>query len=115
MGRRSFLAGAAAGAVNGLFAAGGGMVLVPLLEKSGAFSEREIFSSSIAIILPICIVTLTVSAAGQPLPWREALPYLPGSVIGGLLAAFFGKKIPVEWLHRLLGVMILYGGIRYLC
>ena len=115
MGRRSVLAGAAAGAVNGLFAAGGGMVLVPLLEKSGAFSEREIFSSSIAIILPICIVTLTVSAAGQPLPWREALPYLPGSVIGGLLAAIYGKKIPVEWLHRLLGVMILYGGIRYLC
>ena len=112
---RSILAGAAAGAVNGLFAAGGGMVLVPMLEKSGDFSEREIFSSSIAIILPICLVTLAVSAGGGPLPWQAALPYLLGSIPGGLLAAFFGRKIPVEWLHRLLGVMILYGGFRYLC
>lgn len=109
------LAGTAAGAVNGLFAAGGGMVLVPLLERSGDFSEQEIFSSSLVIILPICLVTLTIGAGGQALPWKEALPYLLGSVPGGLLAAFLGRKIPVIWLHRLLGVMILYGGFRYLC
>ena len=68
---RTFWAGAAAGVVNGLFAAGGGMVLVPLLERSGAFSEREIFSSSLVIILPICLVTLSISASGQPLPWQQ--------------------------------------------
>lgn len=112
---RIFWAGAAAGTVNGLFAAGGGMVLVPLLERSGGFSEDEIFSSSLAIILPICLVTLGISAGGESLPWSQALPYLLGSIPGGLLAAFFGRKIPVEWLHRLLGVMILYGGFRYLC
>lgn len=109
------LAGAAAGAVNGLFSAGGGMVLVPLLERSGGFTEREIFSSSLVIILPICLVSLTIGAGGEPLPWKEALPYLLGSVPGGLLAAVLGRKIPVVWLHRLLGAMILYGGIRYLC
>lgn len=111
---KSIWAGVAAGAVNGLFAAGGGMVLVPLLEKSGEFSEEEIFASSLAIILPICLVTLTVSAGTNPLPWSEALPYLLGSIPGGILAAVFGRKIPVDWLHRLLGVMILYGGVRYL-
>lgn len=110
-----FWSGAAAGAVNGLFAAGGGMVLVPLLERSGDFSEQEIFSSSLVIILPICLVTLTVSTGSHSLPWRDALPYLLGSIPGGLLAALIGRKIPVVWLHRLLGAMILYGGFRYLC
>ena len=34
--------------------------------------------------------------------------------IGGVLAGMFGKKIPTVWLHRGLGILILWGGIRYL-
>ncbi len=111
---RVLFAGAAAGAVNGLFGAGGGMVLVPLLEGSGAFTERELFSSSIVIILPMCIVSLLMGTQ-EPLPWQQALPFLIGSVPGGILAALLGKRIPLVWLHRILGLLILYGGIRYLC
>ena len=40
---------------------------------------------------------------------------LIGSGAGGILAGFFGSKIPTHWLHRLLGVLILWGGYRYLC
>lgn len=112
---RSLAAGTAAGAVNGLFGAGGGMVLVPLLSLVAHFSEEEIFTSSIAIILPICLVSLAATAWTSQIPWQEALPYLPGSAIGGFLAGKYGKKIPVLWLHRGLGLMILWGGIRYLC
>ena len=41
--------------------------------------------------------------------------YLLGSVIGGLCAAVWGQKIPARWLHRGLGLLILWGGYRYLC
>jgi len=109
------LAGVVAGAANGLLGAGGGMILVPLLGKSGALEETEIFPASVAIILPVCLVSLAVSAVQAPLPWSEALPYLLGSIPGGILAGLFGKKIPVKWLHRILGAVVLYGGIRYLC
>ena len=59
------LSGLAAGAVAGLFGAGGGMVLVPLLTLLTPLEESEVFPSSITIILPICLVTLAVSAAGE--------------------------------------------------
>lgn len=111
---RSILAGAAAGAINGLFGAGGGMVLVPLLGSGGEFTQEEVFSSSIVIIMPICIISLIFSANGN-LPWRDAWPFLLGGIPGGLLAGYFGRKIPIVWLHRILGVLILYGGLRYLC
>ena len=38
-----------------------------------------------------------------------------GSMAGGLLAGWTGNRIPVKWLHRILGILIIWGGIRYLC
>ena len=108
-------AGVCAGAVNGLFGAGGGMVLVPLLSLWTGLEDREIFSASIAIILPLCIVSLTATALTGTVAWSASLPYLAGSASGGLLAGLWGRKIPVKWLHRGLGVLILWGGVRYLC
>ena len=108
-------AGFCAGAVNGLFGAAGGMVLVPLLTLLTDLKEREIFASSICIILPLCMVSLIFTAINQGLAWSTALPYLIGSAAGGFLAGRYGERIPVPWLHRGLGILILWGGIRYLC
>lgn len=109
------IAGALAGAVNGLFGAGGGMVLVPLLCIATHLADEEIFPASVSVILPICIVSVLVSAGSSPVPWSAAGPYLIGSGIGGVLAGVLGKHVPVKWLHRLLGGLILWGGLRYLC
>ena len=109
------LAGIIAGAINGLLGAGGGMVLVPLLTLFSSIDNRQVFSTSVAIILPICLVSLSISPGLTNLPWSEAWPYLLGAVPGGILAGIFAKKIPVKWLHRGLGVLIIYGGIRYIC
>lgn len=109
------LAGLGAGAVNGLFGAGGGMVLVPLLTMLTELQDADIFSASIAIILPICLVSIAATALTGTVAWRDALPYLAGSAAGGVLAGLFGRKIPVRWLHRGLGLLIIWGGVRYLC
>ena len=109
------LSGLAAGTVNGLFGAGGGMVLVPMLTHWTDLKEDEIFPASVSVILPICLVSLGFTAVRAPLPLDQALPYLVGSAVGGILAGCFGKRIPTLWLHRLLGVLILWGGVRYLC
>lgn len=109
------LAGLSAGAVNGMFGGGGGMVLVPLLSLLTPLEEKDIFSSSIAVILPICIVSIFTTAASGTIPWAAALPYLIGSAAGGLAAGLWGHKIPVKWLHRILGTLIFWGGLRYLC
>lgn len=107
------VAGACGGIVTGLFGAGGGMVLIPLLTLLTDLKEEELFPFSVSTILPLCIVTLlTVS---KPMPWQDVLPYLIGSGLGGICAGIWGRKIPVKWLHRILGIFILWGGFRYLC
>ncbi len=111
---RLALAGFCAGAVNGLFGAGGGMVLVPLLSGAPELKEEEVFPSSIAVILPICLVSLSITALRQGLPWFDALPYLLGGALGAVPAGLWGRKIPAKWLHRGLGLLIIWGGVRYL-
>ena len=109
------ISGLAAGAANGLLGAGGGMLLVPLLSRLAGPREEALFPTCVAVILPVCLVSLTVTGLQTGLPWKESLPYLLGSALGGLLAGSLGKKIPTLWLHRILGVLILWGAIRSLC
>ena len=111
---RLILSGGAAGIINGLFGAGGGLILVPLLTGANSFDEDQVFPASVSIILPICIVSLLFSSPEGGAPIATALPYLLGSIPGGLLAGYYQQKIPVKWLHRVLGILILWGGIRYL-
>ena len=108
------IVGGAAGAVNGLFGAGGGAVLVPLLGRKAGLNEQERFPASVAIIAPVSILSLLFSGPWQ-LTFRQILPYLIGSALGGIAAGLWGKRIPTVWLHRLFGAVILWGGIRYLC
>lgn len=112
---RMATAGFLAGSVTGLFGAGGGMVLVPLLTALTHLKDDQVFPSSIAIILPICVTSLVMTALAGVLEVGAAIPYLIGSALGGLLAGLWGRKIPVTWLHRGLGILILWGGYRYLC
>lgn len=51
------LAGGAAGVANGFFGGGGGMILVPLLVRRCRLSQRQAFATSVAIILPLCILS----------------------------------------------------------
>ncbi len=106
------LSGAGAGAVAGLFGAGGGMVLVPLLSALTDLEDQEVFGASVSIILPICMVSLVLSP--QLPSFSSALPYLLGSCLGGIVTPCISRKVPTLWLHRALGILILWGGIRYL-
>ena len=90
------------------------MVLVPMLSLLTDLEDEEIFPSSITIILPLCLVSLVVTFGKQSPGFPAALPYLIGGAIGAIPAGLWGKKIPAKWLHRLLGWMILWGGLRYL-
>lgn len=109
------IAGAAAGIANGLLGAGGGMLLVPLLSVFGNLEQREVFPASVGIIFPICLISLAIEPGFKDLPWGRAWPYLLAAIPGGFLAGFLEKKIPVKWLHRGLSILILIGGVRYLC
>ncbi|MGM9619696.1 MAG: TSUP family transporter [Oscillospiraceae bacterium] len=108
------LASAAAGAVNGLFGGGGGMALLPLLSREPALEGRALFANSVAIILPLCLVSVAVSAFAEPLPLKEALPYLLGGAAGAVVGGKLFRRMPPAWLKRLFALFLFYAGVKYL-
>lgn len=109
---RFLCTGALAGLTNGLFGAGGGLFLVPLLSRWCGLSARTAFVTSVAIIFPLSIVSVILYYQNGALPVMQALPYLIGGAVGGLIAGRIFKNMKMLWLRRAFGLLILYGGIR---
>lgn len=106
------IAGAAAGTITGILGSGGGMILLPFLIPVFRSEPERLFPSSLAIMFPICIFSLfSIDSAHFP-DFHIFLPYLVGSILGGLSASHWGKFIPTIWLHRAFGVILLIGGLQ---
>ena len=90
------------------------MILIPTLRMLTDINEDALFPMSVSVMLPVCLLSLWITSRSAALPWSDALPYLLGSVAGGVLVGLVGQRIRAVWLHRIFGIMILWGGIRYL-
>ncbi|MEA4824449.1 MAG: TSUP family transporter [Clostridiaceae bacterium] len=104
--------GFAAGTANGLFGAGGGLLLVPGLLRVCRLDAQTAMPTSIAIILPMCAASLiSYSRAGVAGPdwWL-----LAGGLVGGIAGGLLYSRVPKLWLRRALGILILYSAVRML-
>lgn len=106
------ITGGLAGLLNGLFGAGGGLVLVPLFTAWIGIEEKNAFATSIAVILPLSIVSYVLFCIQGGNIWYDALPYLLGGIIGGALSIKLFRNVSAMWLHRLFGILIIYGAIK---
>ena len=104
--------GALGGLANGLFGSGGGLFLVPLMTRWSKLEERKAFATSVAIILSLSIVSSVVYFTKGALDFSTAWPYLLGGGIGGVFSGLVFQKVPLNFLRRIFGLLILYGGIR---
>ena len=108
------LAGGAAGLANGFFGGGGGSVLVPLLTRYCGLDRRKAFATSVAIILPLCVLSAVIYFLRGGLDLTAAWPYLLGGTAGGWLGGKLFRGVQIDWLRRGFGLLLIYGGMRYI-
>ena len=109
---RYAIAGGLAGLANGLFGGGGGSVFVPLLTRSCKLDQRKAFATSVAVILPLCVLSVAVYFLRGGLDVMAALPYLIGGAAGGWAGGKWFKGVKMPWLKRAFGLLLIYGGVR---
>ncbi len=105
------LLGVAAGILNGLFGAGGGVVVVPMLEKAG-IEPKKAHATSISIILPLCFLSGIFYFFSGHFSFGQAVGYLPLGLAGAVLGAWLLKKIPNDLLRRVFGIVIIISAVR---
>lgn len=106
------LAGALTGVINGLFGAGGGLILVPLLIRAVKLDTWRALPTSVAIILPMCAVSAVRYLSREQIGFWALLPYLAGGLAGGVIAGLTFDKFSAVWLRRILGAFIIYAGVK---
>ncbi len=102
--------GALAGLLSGLLGAGGGMVAVPILKTK--MNEKEAHATSVAVILPICIVSAAFYLQQGAVTMSDALPYLLWGVAGSAIGVILMKKLSSNALRKIFAFLMLWAGIR---
>lgn len=101
------------GLLNGLFGAGGGLVAVPMLKSLG-ITGRNAHATSLAIILPLSLISGALYFWSGQLIIADALVYLPFGVVGSLLGAYLLPRMNTVLLKRIFAVMLIFSAVRML-
>lgn len=108
-----FFCGMIIGLLNGFFGSGGGILAVALLERRG-LSPRQAHATSVALILPLSVISLAVYWMHGSIRLGQGLPFLLPALLGSAVGAWGLKKISAPLLKLLFSLLILYSAIRLL-
>ena len=90
------------------------MVLVPLLAGWCGLGERKAFATSVAVILPLCVLSAGIYLFRGGLDLTAALPYLLGGLLGGWLGGKLYGRVSTKVLKWIFAAFLFYAGVRYL-
>jgi len=112
------LIGLTAGVLNGLFGSGGGVVAVPMLERSKLeqprLEQRKCHATSVVLIFVLSLVSVGMYALHDRLDVSAALEFIPAGLVGALIGATLLKKVTNHHLKRAFGAVILISAVRML-
>lgn len=108
-----YIVGGVTGIANGLFGSGGGMLSVPLLENTGLEAKKS-HASSIAITLPLSVISTVIYSVKGHINYSLALKFVPLGILGAIIGSWLLKKISNKVLRKIFGVILIISGIRML-
>ena len=103
------ICGCAVGIANSVFGGGGGMLAVPLLEKTGMTSQRA-HATAILVILPVSLLTFILYAIKGIYDFSVLIPTALGVTFGGFLGAKLLGKLPQKTVGILFGCLQVFAG-----
>ena len=100
------------GIVSGLFASGGGLILVPLFTKFLGLSEKESRATTIFCILPMVIITAFFYKSKNYLALNLGFYCAIGGILGGIIGSIILNRLKPKYLKLFFSIFLLYSGIR---
>lgn len=116
--RRFALGTLAAGTVNGLLGAGGGVIMLYLVRamlgerEDGEAAQKDAFASVIAIILPVSAISSLSYAARGSFDLGELRILLIPALVGGVIGAYLTDRLSARLIRWIFALLVIISGIR---
>ncbi len=104
--------GVISGVISGLFAAGGGMIVVPALIHIFKLEDAKARATSVFAILPMVIASGIFYYKNDYIDWNLGIKCAIGGIIGGVIGAKLLKKMPTKVLRILFIIFLTYTSIK---
>ena len=104
-----FLAGLAAG--MGL---GGGTVLLIYLALFTSVPQLTAQGTNLFVFVPTAVVAVTIYAIRKKIRWRMVLYMAPLGIVGSIVGSLVLPHIPVWWLSKILGGVLIVMAVNRL-
>lgn len=104
------LFGALIGIINGFFGGGGGMIVVPLLNKLFGLEQKKAQATAMFVILPISLVSAIVYMCFHSIDFASGWPVIVGIIAGGVIGAFALNKLNNKTIKGIFIFFMLLSG-----
>ena len=109
---KKIFVGLFAGIISGLFAAGGGMIVVPALIHIFHLEDKKARATSVFAILPMVITSGIFYYKNKYIDWKLGFYCAIGGIIGGYIGAKLLKKLPTKILKIVFTGFLIYVSAR---
>lgn len=114
---KNIILGLLAGIICGLFASGGGMILVPGFIYLLNLKDVEARATSAFCILPMVVTSGIFYYKNKSIDLKIGILCAIGGIIGGIVGAKLLKKVPTKYLKIAFTIFLIYASykiIRYI-
>jgi len=108
------LIGLVAGVICGLFASGGGLILVPAFVYLLEMNDKLARGTAVFCILPMVITSSIFYYKENYIDWKIGMYCAIGGIIGGIIGAKLLKKIQTKYVRILFTLFLFYVSIKML-
>ncbi len=105
---KKIILGISAGFVSGLFATGGGMILVPAFIYLLKMEDKKSRGTSLVCILVMVVTSGFFYYRNDYIDWNTGILCAVGGIVGGFLGAKFLKKVSEKILKIMFLSFLIY-------
>ena len=109
---KKIILGVFAGIVSGLFASGGGMLIVPSFVHIFKLDEKTARGTAMFAILPMVITGGMFYYKSNYIDWSIGIKCIIGGVIGGIIGVKLLQKLPDKILRIIFIAFLVYVSVR---
>lgn len=105
------LVGVFGGVINGLFGAGAGLLLVPLIKLISGLEDKKVHATTLGCVLLMCITSSIVFFVHKQIDYKLTMWCFIGSLAGAVLGTFLLQKFKNKAINIIFSCLLVAAGV----